>query len=49
MSAFAHPVAHFGFDRIEPVVEQLNCRFGGKLRGSKLRARDAYGVVAVVE
>ena len=46
LDEFAHSVAHPGFDRIESVVEQINCRFGGKLRGSKLRGSDAHGVVS---
>jgi hypothetical protein len=38
LNKFAHPIAYPSFDRIEPVVEQMNRCVGGRLRGIRLRA-----------
>src|SRR5215471_19518958 len=46
LNKFAHPIAYPSFDRIEPVVEQINRCVGGRLRGIRLRANAHHGVVS---
>jgi hypothetical protein len=46
LNKFAHPIAYPSFDRIEPVVEQINRCVGGRLRGIRLRANALHGVVS---
>ena len=46
LDELAHPIAHPGLDRIEPVVEKINSRFGRRLRGIRLRGIARHGVVS---
>jgi hypothetical protein len=42
LNKFAHPIAYPSFDRIEPVIEQINRCVGGRLRGIRLRANSSW-------
>jgi hypothetical protein len=38
LDELAHPVAQAGFDRIKPIIEKIDCRFGFRLQSQRLRA-----------
>jgi hypothetical protein len=46
MDEFANPIAQASFNRVKPIVEKVDSRFGCRLRRLKLRGNARHGVVS---